>query len=54
MTIKFTSRRFFTIVLLLGLFLVTSSLPSLGQNAPKNLALIYTNNIGAEIDPCPV
>jgi hypothetical protein len=37
----------------LGSFLIIGILSSHAQEPPRNLALIYTNNINAEIDPCP-
>jgi hypothetical protein len=44
----------FMVAFLFGLFLTADSLFSFAQNQPKHLTLIYTNNIWAEIDPCPV
>jgi hypothetical protein len=39
---------------LVGLFLTVGSNPLFAQTVPKDLILLYTNNIWAEIDPCPV
>ena len=41
-------------LLLAGLFLVVGSNPLFAQTYPKNLTLVYTNNVWGEIDPCPV
>jgi hypothetical protein len=49
-----TDRKTLAIIFLIGYCLTTNSLPSLAQNPSRNLILIYTNNIWAEIDPCPV
>ena len=38
----------------LGFFLTIDSNPLLAQTYPKNLTLVYTNNVWGEIDPCPV
>jgi hypothetical protein len=54
MAIKSTSKRVFSIGLLIGLFFTFDSFPSIAQNTPITLTLLYTNNIWAEIDPCPV
>jgi len=40
-------------LLVLGSFLFFHALPIRGQNPPKTLTLAYSNNINAEIDPCP-
>jgi hypothetical protein len=40
--------------LLFGLFLMINALPSIAQTSPKELTILYSNNIWAEIDPCPV
>jgi hypothetical protein len=37
-----------------GLLLTVGSNPLFAQTYPKNLALVYTNNVWGEIDPCPV
>ena len=38
---------------LLGGCLIIGIFSSRAQEPSRNLALIYTNNINAEIDPCP-
>jgi len=54
MAAKVAWKRIFNIAFLLGLCFTADCLPSFAQNPPKNLTLIYTNNIWGEIDPCPV
>jgi hypothetical protein len=39
-------------VLALGFLLVFHALPN-AQRLPRTLTLVYSNNINAEIDPCP-
>ena len=43
----------FLTILFVCLFLVLSNLPSIAQEDFKSLTVLYTNNINAEIDPCP-
>jgi len=45
-------RRISIFILIFG-FLLLNELPSYGQKKPKNLTLIYSNNINGEIEPCP-
>jgi hypothetical protein len=47
-------RRKMILILFLGYFLTTNLSPSFAQDLSKKLILLYTNNIRAEIDPCPV
>jgi hypothetical protein len=54
MVIELTGKRVFTTLLFIGLYFTLDSFSSLAQNPPKTLTIVYTNNIGAEIDPCPV
>ena len=51
--IKKTERRIFLTIFIVCLFLSLSKPPSLARENFKSLTLIYTNNINAEIDPCP-
>jgi len=40
-------------ILVLGFFLVFTTLPSHAQKSPERLTLLYSNNINGEIEPCP-
>jgi len=40
-------------VLVLGFFLLFNAFPSHAQKSAKTLTLLYSNNINAEIEPCP-
>jgi hypothetical protein len=49
------SRRWLLIAILpLGLLLFFGELSLSSENPSVSLTLIYSNNINAEIDPCPV
>ena len=52
--IKETERWIFLTILVVCLFLVLNKPLSLAQENFKSITLLYTNNINAEIDPCPV
>ena len=54
MATKVVWEKVLIIAFLLGLFLTADCPTSLAQNAPQTFTLLYTNNIWAEIDPCPV
>jgi hypothetical protein len=41
------------VVFLLGSCLITGIHPSYAQDPSGKLTILYTNNINAEIDPCP-
>jgi hypothetical protein len=52
--VNFMKEKWFVIgVLVLGFFLLFNTFPSYAQKSPKTLTLLYSNNINAEIDPCP-
>jgi hypothetical protein len=34
-------------------YLLMTGLPSYAQKQPKNLTLLYSNNLNGEIEPCP-
>ena len=40
-------------VWVLGFVFFLSASPSHAQKSPQTLALVYSNNINGEIDPCP-
>jgi hypothetical protein len=40
-------------VFILGLLEAIHSIPAYSQKPTKNLSLLYSNNIGGEIEPCP-
>jgi hypothetical protein len=48
-------RKIWFFILIFGLvtLLMNMGLPSHAQRSPKTLTLLYSNNINAEIDPCP-
>jgi len=43
---------FFSVFFGLGILLMVMGTAH-AQKQPKNLTILYTNNINAEIDPCP-
>jgi hypothetical protein len=43
----------FTFVFILGLLEAIHSIPAYSQKPTRNLTLLYSNNIGGEIEPCP-
>ena len=45
---------FFVVAFVLGIFLVVHVPFLQAQKNPNRLTFLYTNNINAEIDPCPV
>ena len=47
------SKRFWTILFLLGSLLIFFALPSHAQKQARTLTILYSNNINGEIDPCP-
>ena len=47
-------KRVVAVFFLLGSCLIVSIFSSHAQEPSRKLTLIYTNNISAEIDPCPV
>ena len=48
------SKRLVAVFFLLGIYLIVHTLSSHAQEPSRKLTLLYTNNINAEIDPCPV
>ena len=47
------SKRFWTILFLLGSLLILFSLPAHAQMQTRTLTILYSNNLNGEIDPCP-
>jgi len=47
------SKRFWTILFLLGSLLIFFALPSHAQKHARTLTILYSNNLNGEIDPCP-
>jgi hypothetical protein len=47
------AERFWTILFLLGFLLAFFALPTHAQNQARTLTILYSNNLNAEIDPCP-
>jgi len=43
-----------TIVLILSASLAVDICPLSGGTLPQSITILYSNNINAEIDPCPV
>ena len=41
------------VILILGFFLIFNTLPSHAQKQTRTLTILYSNNLNAEIDPCP-
>jgi len=50
---KMKSKRFWTILFLLGSLLILFSLPAHAQKQTRTLTILYSNNLNGEIDPCP-
>ena len=46
-------KRFWTILFLLGFLLTLFALPCHAQKQTRTLTILYSNNLNAEIDPCP-
>lgn len=47
------TKNLLTVILLLGFSLVLRVPLLHAQGTVKNLALVYSNNINGEVDPCP-
>ena len=47
------SKRFWTVLFLLGFLLTFFAHPSHAQKQTRTLTILYSNNLNAEIDPCP-
>ena len=47
-------KRVIALFFLLGICLVVNIFSSHAQEPSRKLTLLYTNNVNAEIDPCPV
>jgi len=47
------SKRFWTILFLLGSLLIFFALPSHAQKQARTLTILYSNNLNGEINPCP-
>ena len=46
-------KKWFFVVIFVGLFLVINAFPSYAQKTARTLTLLYSNNINGEIEPCP-
>jgi hypothetical protein len=48
-----TGRSFLTVILISGFSLILNIFPSYAQKQARTLTILYSNNLNAEIDPCP-